>query len=168
MIGKTKDELGGSEYYEYIHNFIGGQCPKVDFKQSKANMRAVLTLIRKNLIKNVHDCSKGGLAVAISELCMTNNIGCNISLQKVPDSILSLDKILFSESHSRYLLVSNKKNIKVINKILKKNKIIFDEIGKFDGSHIIFEKNSKPIVSLSVDKAKNKWIKSLEELVLHG
>ena len=168
MIGKTKDELGGSEYYEYIHNFIGGQCPKVDFKQSKANMRAVLTLIRKNLIKNVHDCSKGGLAVAISELCMTNNIGCNISLQKVPDSILSLDKILFSESHSRYLLVSNKKNIKVINKILKKNKIIFDEIGKFEGNHIIFEKNSKPIVSLSVDKAKNKWIKSLEELVLHG
>ena len=168
MIGKTKDELGGSEYYEYIHNFIGGQCPKVDFKQSKANMRAVLTLISKNLIKNVHDCSKGGLAVAISELCMTNNIGCNILLQKVPDSILSLDKILFSESHSRYLLVSNKKNIKVINKILKKNKIIFDEIGKFDGSHIIFEKNLKQIVSLSVDKTKNKWIKSLEELVLHG
>ena len=34
IIGKTKDELGGSEYFEYIHKFIGGVCPIVDFKGS--------------------------------------------------------------------------------------------------------------------------------------
>ena len=63
LVGETKDELGGSEYYEYIHNFIGGIVPKVDFSESKKNMKSVLSLISKNLIKSVHDCSKGGLVI---------------------------------------------------------------------------------------------------------
>jgi len=168
IIGKTLDELGGSEYYEYIHHFIGGKCPEVNFKQSKANMRAVLSLIRKNLVKNVHDCSKGGVVVAISELCMTNNIGCKILLEKIPSETTSPDKILFSESHSRYLLVSNKKNMNSIKQFLTKVKVPFNVIGKFEGDYIMFQNKTKPIINLSVDKAKNNWIKSLGELVLHG
>ena len=58
-------------------------------------MRAVLTIIKKNLVKNVHDCSKGGLAVAISELCMTNNIGCNISLKKSQVLVCLMIKLYF-------------------------------------------------------------------------
>ena len=42
IVGDTKDELGGSEYFEYIHKFIGGKCPAVDFKESKKNMKSVL------------------------------------------------------------------------------------------------------------------------------
>ena len=81
LIGSTKDELGGSEYSEYIHKFIGGKCPVVDFSESKKNMNAVLEIIENKLIKSVHDCSKGGLAIATSELCMINQIGCTISLE---------------------------------------------------------------------------------------
>ena len=168
MIGKTDDEMGGSEYYEFIYGFIGGQCPRVDFKESKANMRAVLNIIRKNLIKNAHDCSKGGLAVAISELCMTNNIGCKVSLDKIPGNSLPADIALFSETHSRYLLVVDKKNIDKISKLLKDAKTHFSLIGTFKGDQILIEKNSKAIINLSVDKAKNTWLKSLGELVLHG
>ena len=168
MIGKTDDEMGGSEYYEFIYGFTGGQCPRVDFKESKANMRAVLSVIRKNLIKNAHDCSKGGLAVAISELCMTNNIGCKVSLDKIPGNSLPADIALFSETHSRYLLVVDKKNIDKISKLLKDAKTHFSLIGTFKGDQILIEKNSKAIINLSVDKAKNTWLKSLGELVLHG
>ncbi|MBM3911254.1 MAG: phosphoribosylformylglycinamidine synthase subunit PurL, partial [Thaumarchaeota archaeon] len=67
LVGKTKNELGGSEYFEYIHDFVGGTCPKVDFKESKENMDAVLALFKKDLLKGAHDCSKGGIAVAVSE-----------------------------------------------------------------------------------------------------
>ena len=51
IVGETKNELGGSEYYEYIHKFIGGNCPVVDFKTSKNNMNFVLNAIKKNLVK---------------------------------------------------------------------------------------------------------------------
>ena len=79
-MGETKDELGGSEYYEYIHNFIGGIAPKVDFSESQKNMKSVLSLISKNLVKCAHDCSKGGLAIAISELCIFGKLGCDVNL----------------------------------------------------------------------------------------
>ena len=104
LVGETKDELGGSEYYEYIHNFIGGTAPSVDVSQSKKNMESVLSLISKNLVKTVHDCSKGGLAIGISELCIFGKVGCHVNLDKV--SKMPTEKILFSESHSRYIPVS--------------------------------------------------------------
>ena len=168
IIGKTKNELGGSEYFEYIHGFTGGTCPKVDFKTSKKNMDAILTVIRQNLVKCVHDCSKGGLAIAISELCMINNIGCKIFLENIPSEKLQIDRLLFSESHSRYLIVIKKNNLKKIKSILSKKNVEYSVIGNFGGSEIVFEKNSKKIINLSVDKTRLKWMNSLEELVLHG
>ncbi|MCE2615094.1 MAG: phosphoribosylformylglycinamidine synthase subunit PurL, partial [Nitrosopumilus sp. (ex Thoosa mismalolli)] len=94
LVGDTKDELGGSEYFEYVHKFIGGKCPGVDFKSSKKNMKSVLDSIKERLLKSAHDCSKGGLAVAVSELCMTNQIGCKVSLEKIPGEKLDADRLL--------------------------------------------------------------------------
>ncbi|MFB5631301.1 MAG: phosphoribosylformylglycinamidine synthase subunit PurL [Nitrosopumilaceae archaeon] len=168
ILGKTKNELGGSEYFEYIHDFIGGTCPQVDFKNSQINMNTVLELINANLVKNVHDCSKGGLAIAISELCMNNQTGCNISLEKVPSQKLDYGELLFSESHSRYLITIEKKNLEKIINLLNAKKLEYGVIGKFGGSKILFKKKSMNIINLSVDKARKNWLKSLEELVIHG
>ncbi len=168
IVGDTKDEMGGSEYFEYIHKFVGGKCPSVNFVESKKNMNTVLKVIQSQLLKSVHDCSKGGLAVAISELCMMNQIGCKISLENVPGEKLDVDRILFSESHSRYLLILDKKNLKKLEIILKKNKVSFKLIGKFMGNKIQFTKGTKSIIDLRVDMALKTWINSLRDLVLHG
>jgi phosphoribosylformylglycinamidine synthase II len=168
IVGDTKNELGGSEYFEYVHKFIGGKCPRVDFEDSKKHMKSVLDIIDKNLIKSAHDCSKGGLAVAVSEICMTNQIGCRVSLDKVPGEKLDVDRILFSESHSRYLLSFDKKNISMIEDILKKNKVSFEQIGQFGGGQIQFENASKLIIDLDLKKAHESWLHALPNLVLHG
>jgi phosphoribosylformylglycinamidine synthase len=167
IIGDTKNEMGGSEYFEYIHKFIGGKCPVVNFQESKTNMNLVLDVIGKNLLKTVHDCSKGGLAVAVSELCMTHEIGCNISLEKVPGPKLDVDRVLFSESHSRYLLVLEKKNLKKLEELSKKSKTSYKMIGVFGGENIRFNKENKHVIDLRVDKAQKTWVNSLRELV-HG
>jgi phosphoribosylformylglycinamidine synthase len=168
MIGDTKDELGGSEYSEYIHKFIGGKCPAVDFSESKKNMNCVLDIIENELIKSAHDCSKGGLTIAISELCMINQIGCNVSLEKIPGEKLDSDKILFSESHSRYLLTIENKNLSKLEETLKKYGVSYSLIGEFTGDSICFSSDSKPIIDLSVDKAHKTWFNSLKEMVLHA
>ena len=168
MIGDTKDELGGSEYSEYIHKFIGGKCPAVDFSESKKNMNCVLDIIENELIKSAHDCSKGGLSIAISELCMINQIGCNVSLEKIPGEKLDSDKILFSESHSRYLLTIENKNLSKLEETLKKYGVSYSLIGEFTGDSICFSSDSKPIIDLSVDKAHKTWFNSLKEMVLHA
>ena len=174
MVGDTKDEMGGSEYYEYIHKFIGGVCPSVNFTESKKNMKSVLDIIKKQLVKSVHDCSKGGLAIAVSELCVTSHIGCKVLMESVPQlnkTSLSAEKTLFSESHSRYLLVLEKKNLKKIQDILKRNKNSFDVIGEFHGDSIQFVTNQnsqESIIDLKVNKAQKIWLNSLKDLVLHG
>lgn len=168
IIGDTKNEMGGSEYFEYIHKFIGGKCPVVNFQESKTNMNIVLDVIRKDLLKTAHDCSKGGLAVSVAELCMTNQIGCVVSLEKVPGPKLDVDRILFSESHSRYLLVLEKKHLKKLEELLKKSKASYKMIGVFGGKNIRFNKDSKQVIDLSVDKAQKTWLNSLRELVVHG
>ena len=164
LVGETKDELGGSEYYEYIHNFVGGIAPKVDFEESQKNMKSVLSLISKNLVKYAHDCSKGGLATAISELCMFGKIGCEIDLP----STLSSEKMLFSESHSRYLLVVDKNNLDEMKSFLSDNNCSFSELGIFSGDQIIFKSNSEPVLELRVDKAENNYLNSLGKIIQNG
>ena len=168
IVGDTKDEMGGSEYFEYIHKFIGGKCPVVNFIESKKNMKSVLEVISKQLVKSAHDCSKGGLAVAVSELSMTHQIGCSVSLEKIPGDLLDVDRILFSESHSRYLLTVDKKNIKKLEIILKRNKVSFQLIGQFKGEKIQFTKGAKSVINLRVDKAQKTWLNSLRDLILYG
>ena len=168
ILGITKDELGGSEYYEHIHGIIGGKCPVVDMKSSMSNQETVLELANQELVKTIHDCSKGGLGIAISELCMKNEIGCSVSLDKVPsEKIQSVEKI-FSESHSRYLLVISPKQQKKVESILKQMQISYGLLGKFSGGNILFKEKSKKLVLVSVDKARQKWLNSLEALVTHG
>jgi len=169
VIGDTKNELGGSEYFEYIHRFIGGVCPRVDFTDSKINMLAVLSLIKNKLVKSVHDCSKGGLSIALSELSIFGNIGCTIDIEKIPcEENLSSEKILFSESHSRYLLVIDKKNIKEVNHILSKKKITFAVLGKFSGDQINIKHKSKNLVKFRIDLAQKRYFNGLEDLLKHG
>jgi len=168
IVGDTKDELGGSEFFEYIHKFVGGKCPIVDFENSKKNMKSVLNIIKNNLVKSVHDCSKGGLAIAVSELCMTNQVGCKVSLDKVPSGKLAVDRILFSESHSRYLLVFEKKNLKQVESLLKKDNVSFKQIGQFGSDKIQFTDGVQSIIDLKVDNAQKIWLNSLRDLVLNG
>jgi len=169
IIGKTKDELGGSEYFEYTHKFIGGTCPCVDFKDSKINMQAVLSLIKNRLVKSVHDCSKGGFAIAVSELSIFGNIGCNVDIENIPSTEnLSSEKILFSESHSRYLLVIAQKNLESTKQFLSKKKIPFAVLGKFTGDQVNIIHKSKNLIKTTVDIMQKRYFNGLEDLLKHG
>ncbi len=168
ILGVTKDELGGSEYYEYIHDVIGGKCPAVDMKTSKKIQDAVLDLIQSGVVKVAHDCSKGGLGIAVSKLCITNDIGCTISLEKIPSEKLHTDELLFSESHSRFLLVIKPGDEKKTMALLEKRAIPHACAGKFSGKDIVFQEKTSAVIRVRVDKAQENWLNSLGALVTHG
>ncbi|MDE1829987.1 MAG: phosphoribosylformylglycinamidine synthase subunit PurL, partial [Thaumarchaeota archaeon] len=168
LVGVTKDELGGSEYYEYVHHLVGGTCPAVDMKSSKLNQEAVLEIAHQDLAKSIHDCSKGGLGVAVSEICITNKMGCTVQLGTMPSEKLRDDELLFSESHSRFLLVIEPSKIKTVTEILERRGVKYGVIGKFLGQSISFKNKTKSVASVRVDKAQEKWLNSLGLLVSHG
>ena len=167
MVGETRDEMGGSEYFEYIRGFIGGRCPAVDFAGSKRNMGAVLESLRRNLPGAVHDCSKGGLAVAVSEMCMRYDTGCEVDLAGVPGGDLKTERILFSESHSRYLLAARPEKADRLADVLERRGVPHAVIGVFGGDSIRFAAEDG-MVSVKVGKAREEWSGSLEGMVSHG
>ena len=169
IVGSTKNELGGSEYFEYIDDFIGGVCPTVDFKSSKLNMSTVLSLIKQDLVKSVHDCAKGGLSIALSEISIFGNIGCEIDIGKSPsEKNLNSEQLLFSESHCRYLLVVTQKNIKKVKQILSKKKNPFGVLGSFTSDQIDIKHKSNCLVKISVNTAKRKYFNALKEMLDNG
>ena len=128
-----------------------------------------MSLIKHKYVKSVHDCSKGGLSIALSELGIFGNIGCNIDIEKVPsESSLSSEKILFSESHSRYLLVADKKNINDVKQFLSKKKISFAVLGKFSGDQISIRRKSKNLAKFRINSAQKRYFNGLGDLLKHG
>ena len=86
----------------------------------------------------------------------------------IPGEKLDVDRTLFSESHSRYLLSFDKKNFSQIEDLLKQNKVSFKQIGQFGGEQIQFVNDSKLIIDLNLKKAHEIWLHALPNLVLYG
>jgi phosphoribosylformylglycinamidine synthase len=128
IIGFTADEMGGSEYYEYCHTITGGVVPNVDLASEKLNSDAMLRLTKNNLVGCVHDCSKGGLGITLAEVALMAQIGATIELDRVPNSCTSLDNLVFSESHSRFIF-STAHPTEVVRMLSKFNGISFGKIG---------------------------------------
>ena len=112
---------------------------------------------------------KVGLSTALSEISIFGGIGCNIDIQKLPsEKNLSHDVLLFSETHSRYLLVVDKKNITKVRQILTKKKNLFGVLGQFSSDQINIKYKSDFLVKVNVDTAQRKYFNALKEVLDNG
>jgi phosphoribosylformylglycinamidine synthase len=133
LIGKTYDELTGSEYHRTIHNLEKGTAPRIRIDEEVANGQTVLKLIDEddnNDITAVHDVSAGGLAVALSEMVIKSGLGCEVTLK---DDELDKIQLLFSESHARYLLTVK---ADALDDILAKIDVEAQVIGEVKGTSL--------------------------------
>lgn len=105
VIGKTYAELGGS-HYNAIHGFIGNDVPIVRPDLGKATMIVMNRAIDARLIRSAHDCSEGGIGVALAEMAFAGGLGMAIDLKNVPKApeVDRDDILLFSESNSRFIV----------------------------------------------------------------
>lgn len=167
IVGTTKEEMGGSEYHEYIHGIAGGRVPKVDPVYDSKVQKSVLELIRNGLANSVHDCSKGGLAVALAEMCILGKVGAKTDLSNVPNECSRIDDILFSESHSRFIISAASDKLDSIRSTLDTNMVQYGLLGSAGGSSIILYKDGA-VTDISIDKAERAWLDTIEGLVEHG
>lgn len=168
IIGLTRDEMGGSEYQEHVHGIVGGKVPMVDPYYDRTVMDTMLELIRANLIRSVHDCSKGGLAVTVSEMCILSDIGINADLTNLPHECSRIDDLLFSESHSRFAVTVESSKLSSVADLLGNNNIHHGVLGKAAGNSIRFMQGSKIVAGVSIDKAVDVWVNTLEEILEYG
>jgi phosphoribosylformylglycinamidine synthase subunit PurSL len=105
VLGVTRDETGGSEYYA-ARGFVGNKVPKVvDPRGAIAMYRALHRAMQAGLVASCHDVSDGGLGAALAESAFSGAFGAQISLSKlVLDGVDRDDIVLFSESPCRFLV----------------------------------------------------------------
>ena len=105
LLGETRPELGGSYYYR-VRGLEGGAVP-APAMAGPATARALHRAIAGGLVRACHDCSEGGLAVALAEMSLAGNLGADINLGQVvtvPGAERADDWRLYAESNGRYVV----------------------------------------------------------------
>jgi phosphoribosylformylglycinamidine synthase II len=114
LIGDLGHELGASHYLRAVHGRKEGRVPRLDLAREKAIQESVLRLIQDGVVKSAHDCSEGGLAVALAECCISQKdrqLGARIALDA---NGLRLDQALFNESASRIVISVAPENAEIV------------------------------------------------------
>ena len=133
--------LGASHYMKVVHGQKIGRTPRLSFDLEKRVQAAVLGLIRDGLVKSAHDCSEGGLAVALAESCIGGKLGAAVDLPSGP----ALDKypahaaraaLLFGESQSRIILGIAPENADRVLAALAAAKIPHSRLGTVGGDKL--------------------------------
>ena len=157
IVGSTSDEMGGSEFYEHIHDVIGGQVPKVNLKKEKILLRSLLRILRSGRVESAHDISKGGLAVSLAEMSIQGRKGVTVDLDKAPNKTSRVDNLLFSESRSRFVLETKLKNTARIVSSFKRRGIPAAKVGTVTDNGIEFLSNGQPIITIPLAEASKAW-----------
>lgn len=104
LLGGTWREMAGSEAATEL-GLSGGRVPRVDAASALARYRSVHALLSQRALTACHDCSDGGLAVALAEMCIGGRLGADIDLDAVPGlEAMSRFELLYSESASRLIV----------------------------------------------------------------
>ena len=163
IVGVTKNELGGSHYYK-TKKQLGANVPQTDLKIAKLTAEKIHKAIGAGVLASCHDCSEGGIAVALAEMAFAGGIGIEADLRGLPrtDDYTGLAAQLFSESCSRYIVEVEPKNYNVFCKLMLG--VPFGQIGKATENKKLVIKNSqgKTVVDAEIDILKDAWQKPLK------
>ena len=161
IVGETKNELGGSHYYK-IHGQLGANVPKVNLETAPEIAKRISTAIADGLIVSCHDCSEGGLAVALAEMAFAGGVGIEADLRGLPkgNDCSRIDTQLFSESNSRYIVEIEPENYDAFAKLMLN--LPFGQIGKVTEERILSIKaqDGKAVIELDLDSLKQAWQKT--------
>lgn len=162
LLGETKEELGGSQYLKVIYNLKKGDSPSIDLKREKNLQEAVLEMIKKDLINSAHDCSEGGLAIALAESCISSpeaKLGATIDLSSLPK--MRRDALLFGESQSRILISSSPEKKGEIERLAGVYNLPIFQIGKVGGNSLSID----DYIDIDIETLNKMWRKTIEDFL---
>jgi len=158
IVGTTQNELGGSEYFR-TRGLIGNSVPKVNPQRGKELMDSLSAATNKGLVKACHDCSDGGLGVALAEMAFAGGLGATVYLESIPlgEPMDRDDFILFSESNSRFLVEVAPENKGEFEGIMGGTSLA--AIGQVTDSVLleVYGIDGKKVIAVSVNELKEAW-----------
>jgi len=134
--------LGGSQFLRVCHGLKIAPAPHVDLVHEIKVQNAVRDLIREGLVKSAHDCSEGGLAVAVAECCFNPEklLGADLNL-KAADTPATT--VLFDESQSRIVISVARADLEKTVSLLREQGVLFQELGEVGGDTLSIRVNGE-------------------------
>ena len=157
LLGETEAEIGGSEYLSTIHGLIEGAPPALGIEDELAIHRALLDAIDAGLVKSAHDCSEGGIGVALAESAIAGGIGAKVVL----DDELAPALSLFSETQGRVVLTCDPDDAEALVELLVARNVPFSVIGDVCSDRLAIENT----IDLPMSALRDAWVPTLERLV---
>ncbi len=160
LIGPVGEELGASQYMTVIHGRKEFQPPRLSYDLELGIQSVVLALIQQGLVKSAHDCSEGGLGVAMAECCISGErrIGASVDFGHWPER---LDQILFNESQSRIIISVGPKDTVLTEAVCTAAEIPFGRLGEVGGSDLTIS-TQRETVRWDIAELYEAWYHSIE------
>lgn len=155
LIGETYDDFNGSELQKMQLGRIEGDIEHFDLAVEKQNQETLLAAIKTGMVTSAHDCSEGGLAIALSEATFANQFGLNVS---VPLTTAQL----FSESQSRFILTIHPNDQGNFEQTFGEQAVC---IGQVTSDSTINLKANDGEIQIDVPTAKKSWEEAIECLM---
>jgi phosphoribosylformylglycinamidine synthase len=163
LLGTTHDDLSMSEFAVSIAGVTttSGQVPTLDLDRELAVQKACLAAAEAGLLLSAHDCSDGGLAVALAESCFSSlgreAIGAEVNLE----GELNPTTLLFSESPSRIIISFDPADADTVHEIAERNNAPFAILGRVGGHRLIINVNGAETVATDVSEFEAAWRSAL-------
>jgi len=157
-------EFGSSEYAKEIFGEVWGFPPALELEKEKALQDCIIDLVGLGLIDSAHDCSEGGLAVAVAESCFPRQTGARLDLQREElggDDLLP-EYLLFGEDASRIVISCVRENVPRIKEIAVKYGVAALPIGVTQSEKLEILVDGRVVVSAPVSQLKDAWEHALE------
>ncbi len=161
ILGETHAEMGGSEFQYVLHGVTEGRPPMIDLHIEKKLHDTVLTAIQEGLVASAHDLSEGGLAVALAECCIANQLGANVNIT----TELREDHLLFSESQSRIVLSADPSHADALLHWVASQGVPYQVIGEVVGTELTIQVNQKQVLHSPVIELAQVWKDAISHLM---
>jgi phosphoribosylformylglycinamidine synthase len=167
LLGRTREELGGSEYLKVLHHREQGSPPFISLETEKALHDFILHAIREGMVQSVHDCSDGGLSVALAECCISSPDIRRGAVVELSLDASRLDALLFGESQSRVILSVKPDMVdRVLNRAWDSG-IPAKKIGMVGGDRLVIDVeegrwNEECRIDLPINQLHDRWAFSIE------
>jgi phosphoribosylformylglycinamidine synthase len=163
LLGVTRDDLSMSEYAVSVAGVAtaeieaAGKVPELDLERERAVQSACLEAAEAGLLASAHDCSDGGLAIALAESCFSSPgrdaIGARVDLQ----GTLNPTSLLFSESPSRIIISFDPSVLESVQKIAEQHNAAFTTLGHIGGNSLVVSVDGNEVVNTDVANLESTW-----------
>ncbi len=160
LLGPEAVSLGGSEYLWTRHRRLAGPLAPLDFDTERRVQRAVRAAVAAGLVAAAHDCSEGGVAVALAESCVTarDPVGCDATLPAAARA----DLTLFGEGPSRVLVAVEARHAREFEGLMAESAIRWRWIGTTGGDRLVIRVGNDTVVDVDASRLEHAWRSGFE------